>query len=71
MLKIWVNGEAMTTGPGTTLAQFVAALCAETGRDARGIAIERNREIVPKSLHAATVLEDGDRLEIVQFVGGG
>lgn len=70
-MNIWVNGETRSIGPGTTLAQLVAALCAETGRDSRGIAIERNREIVPKSMHAATVLEEGDRLEVVQFVGGG
>ncbi len=35
------------------------------------MAIERNREIVPKSQHEITLLEEGDRLEVVQFVGGG
>jgi sulfur carrier protein len=33
--------------------------------------VERNLEIVPRSLHAATALVDGDRVELVQFVGGG
>jgi thiamine biosynthesis protein ThiS len=37
----------------------------------RGVAVERNREIVPKSLYATTHLAEGDRIEIVQFVGGG
>lgn len=50
---------------------LVQRLSQETGRDPRGVAVERNREIVPKSEHAMTVLEDGDRLELVQFVGGG
>jgi len=35
------------------------------------VAVERNREIVPKSTFARVVLSDGDALEIVQFVGGG
>ena len=37
----------------------------------RKVAVERNLEIVPKSAFAATALEDGDRLEIVHFIGGG
>ena len=35
------------------------------------VAVERNGEIVPRSAHAATLLADGDRLEIVVAVGGG
>ena len=49
----------------------VAGLQVVSGRDQRGIAIERNLEIVPKSEHASTVIEAGDRIELVQFVGGG
>lgn len=70
-MNITLNGEALEVAPGTTVAQLVHRISDETGRDPRGIAVERNREIVPKSAHAMTVLEDGDRLEIVQFVGGG
>jgi thiamine biosynthesis protein ThiS len=66
-MKITLNGELTEVQPGTTLAMLVETL----GRDPRGIAIERNLEIVPKSEHSATVLEDGDVLEVVQFVGGG
>jgi sulfur carrier protein len=50
---------------------LVALISGAEGRDSRGVAIERNLEIVPKSEHASTVLEDGDRIEVVQFVGGG
>jgi thiamine biosynthesis protein ThiS len=50
---------------------LVERLSAETGRDPRGIAVERNREIVPKSEHALTALAEGDQIELVQFVGGG
>jgi len=47
------------------------ALVETLSGDPRGIAIERNLEIVPKSEHGTVMLEDGDRLEVVQFVGGG
>ena len=49
----------------------LTALVEELGLDPRKVAIERNLEIVPKSLHPTTTLTDGDRIEIVQFVGGG
>ena len=49
----------------------VAAYLATTNYDAKRIAVERNGEIVFKSQYDVTVLEDGDSLEIVSFVGGG
>lgn len=70
-MRITLNGEAREMEPGTTVAMLVAMLSGEAERDPRGIAIERNLEIVPKSEHASTLLEDGDRIEVVQFVGGG
>jgi len=70
-MKIILNGEALEIAPGTTVAMLVLRLSGETGRDPRGIAVERNREIVPKSEHALTVLEEGDQIGLVQFVGGG
>jgi thiamine biosynthesis protein ThiS len=70
-MQITLNGEAVEIAPGTTVGQLVQRISSETGRDPRGVAVERNREIVPKSEHAMTVLTEGDRLEIVQFVGGG
>ena len=49
----------------------VAALVRELGLDPRQIAVERNREIVPRDSYASTPLAAGDALEIVTFVGGG
>lgn len=66
-MRIAVNGEDRAfDGPLT-----VAALLEALGIDGRRIAVERNREIVPKSAYAATALADGDAIEIVQFIGGG
>ena len=62
-----MNGEARSE----ITAGDVAALIAELGLDGRKVAVERNLEIVPKSLYAATPLADGDRIEIVHFIGGG
>lgn len=66
-MKLFLNGEEMSVPDGVTVAGFLDQL--EMPRT--GVAVERNREIVPKSLYEATRLEPGDRLEIVQFVGGG
>jgi thiamine biosynthesis protein ThiS len=66
-IQIHLNGEAQTLAQGTNLTTLVATM----GTDPRGVAIERNREIVAKSAWDACVLEDGDRLEVVVFVGGG
>ncbi len=65
-MRIQVNGEPRETRAGT-----VSALVEELGLDIRKVAVERNLEIVPKSLHATTPVADGDRFEVVQFVGGG
>ena len=65
-MRLVINGEERETA-----ASGVAALIAELGLDARKVAVERNLEIVPRSRHAATPLAEGDRIEIVQFVGGG
>ena len=43
----------------------------EAGFDPARVAVERNGEILPKRLFAETLLEDGDSLEVVSFVGGG
>lgn len=66
-MQVQLNGEAFELPEGATVADLVSAL----GGDPRGIAIERNLEIIPKSQHGKVVLEEGDRLEVVQFVGGG
>ena len=66
-MRLTVNGETREAPDSATLADLLASL----GIDARRVAVERNREIAPKSLWAETRLKDGDQLEIVQFVGGG
>jgi sulfur carrier protein len=64
--RIQVNGEDRAVSADTILA-----LVEELGLDVRKVAVERNLEIVPRSLHATTALVEGDRVELVQFVGGG
>lgn len=66
-MKITVNGKEQDVAQGTTLAQLIATLNVKADR----IATERNLNIVPKARYAETVLAEGDRLEIVTFVGGG
>ncbi|MEN0651875.1 MULTISPECIES: sulfur carrier protein ThiS [Hyphobacterium] len=66
-MQIELNGETREISPGAT----VTGLLAELGLDTRKVAVERNLEIVPKSLYAETALSEGDRIEIVHFVGGG
>ena len=51
--------------------QTVAQYLAQAGWDAARLAVERNGDIVPRARYGETVLEDGDVLEIVRFVGGG
>ena len=50
-----------------TLAEYLST----TNYDSTRIAVERNGEIVPKAAYAETVLQDGDTVEVVSFVGGG
>jgi thiamine biosynthesis protein ThiS len=66
-MQLFVNGEARDVAAATTIEALVALL----GLDRRKLAVERNLEIVPRSAFAATALADGDRIEIVAFVGGG
>lgn len=66
-MDITVNGEARRFDGPLTVEGLLSAL----DLPARKIAVERNLEIVPKSLFGETALADGDRIEIVQFVGGG
>jgi len=66
-MQISVNGEQRRfEGVGD-----IAALVAELGLDTRKVAVERNLEIVPRSAYGKTKLLDGDRIEIVHFIGGG
>ena len=66
-IDVTVNGEARQCAVGTS----ITALLAELGLAERRVAVERNREIIPRARHAETILDAGDRLELVTFVGGG
>ncbi len=62
-----MNGERRTVAEGATVLSLLADLSLPESR----VAVERNREIVRKAGFAGTALREGDRLEIVTFVGGG
>jgi thiazole synthase len=66
-IRLTVNGDGRTVATGTSVAQLVA----ELGLDGRKVAVERNREIVSRSLYGTTVLGEGDAVELVHFIGGG
>ena len=66
-MNILVNGTSRSVEPDAT----IATLLAELGLDARTLAVERNMKLAPRGDHAATRLEEGDRIEIVTLVGGG
>lgn len=66
-MNLFLNGEPASVPDAVTVAAFLESL----GMPQKGVAVERNREIVPKSTYATVRLAEGDRIEIVQFVGGG
>ena len=68
-MKLHINGDerAFPDTPSFTLAALVEVLGMKSDR----VAVELNREIVPRDRWAETELNEGDRLEIVHFVGGG
>jgi sulfur carrier protein len=66
-IDVVINGKPRTVAEGTT----VLALLGELGLGDKRVAVERNLEVIPRAQHATTTLTDGDRLEVVTFVGGG
>ena len=69
-MKLQINGEEREFANAPvlfTLATLVEAL----GMKADRVAVELNRDIVPRDRWVETTLNDGDRLEVVHFVGGG
>ena len=66
VVMVKVNGVEMDIA-GKTVAEYLST----TNYDPKRIAVERNGDIVFKSRYDATVLEDGDSIEVVSFVGGG
>ena len=64
---IKVNGQEEVLTENLTIQDYIS----RRGYRTNHIAVERNGKIVPKREYADTVLEDGDQIEIVSFVGGG
>ena len=66
-MRIQLNGESLELPDGET----VAALLTRLDLTGRRVAVELNQDIVPRSQHAETALTEGDRVEVVQAIGGG
>ncbi len=66
-MQIFLNGEQRALAD----AQTIAGLLAAAGLDGRKIAVEVNGEVVPRGRHPIRMLADGDRVEIIQAIGGG
>jgi thiamine biosynthesis protein ThiS len=66
-MRVKVNGEEREIDDGLTLTALLESLQIRPGR----VVVERNRDIVPRDSYSATLINDGDTLEIVHFVGGG
>ena len=66
-IEVRVNGDALRLPAGASVVALLERLRITTAR----VAVERNREIVPKAAYASTALAQGDELEVVEFVGGG
>ncbi|MCE5273488.1 sulfur carrier protein ThiS [bacterium] len=67
MLTIEINGEKRQVEPGLTVAELLEQI----GVTGRRVAVERNREIVPRAAWSGTALAAGDSFEIIELVGGG
>jgi len=66
-LKLTINGESREFAPLATLSELLVQLGMKPDR----VAVELNRELVPRNRWASTQVSEGDKLEIVHFVGGG
>lgn len=66
-MKILVNGEDVTLPEGATVRSLIETLGLGDGP----VAVERNGEVVPRARHSDTTIAEGDKIEVVHFVGGG
>jgi thiazole synthase len=66
-LRLTVNGEKRAAAPGTTVSGLLTAM----GVDPARVAVERNEDVVPRKTWTEAALADGDKIEIVAFIGGG
>ncbi len=67
VMKVIINGAMSELPDGLTVRGLIEHLGLTSGP----VAVERNREVVPRAVHTSTSLADGDVLELVHFVGGG
>lgn len=67
MINIIVNGEEREISPRMTIDELLR----EIGIAGKAVAVEVNKEIVPKSHHRIRIVKDGDQIELVTLVGGG
>ena len=65
-MSLTINGEQVEAA-GKTLSDYLK----EAGYDTRGIAVERNGEVIPRARYDSTILKDGDQVELVHCVAGG
>ncbi len=66
-MNLFINGEEKSFADSLSLAQLIEQL----GMKGDRVAVELNRQIVPRAQWSETSLKDGDHLEVVHFVGGG
>src|SRR4029078_1791408 len=66
-LRLTVNGEQRTAEPGATVASLLRAMGVDPARGA----VARSRDVVPRTTWAEAGLADGDKIEVVAFIGGG
>lgn len=66
-MTVQINGEKKEFKEGTSVASLLEELGIRPGR----VVVELNRDVVARDAHGATVLQEGDAVEIVHFVGGG
>jgi sulfur carrier protein len=66
-VKITLNGDPFTLAPGATITDLLAQL----DIDPRSVAVEQNFVVIKRDNYPATVVKEGDQIEIVNFVGGG
>ena len=67
MISVIVNGEARSVPGGSSICDMLESI----GLDPRKVAVEHNLEVVPRSALGDVRVSEGDRFEIVHFVGGG
>ncbi len=66
-IAVVLNGEDLSIAAGLTVADLVQ----ELGRDRRAVAVEHNGRILSRDRYEQTVINEGDRIEVVHFVQGG